>query len=358
MKKFKLAFIASISSFISLSALAVPNNSDYTSIIKDPDSNYIFLFVYRSASYLDWSGPSKLAKTTLNSQIMKRIKRDASSIGHAQIGWHCNDGKGNINQGATGQTGQNGNEGLELVKAGWGLSVLDTVFNDGYLEPESEVKEKMVKADNNNNFAWMAIKTDNSSCNEMAGFIDKYNKSGAARNYGFPVEPLKFEGAGCTSFANAAFKTTNLNLPISKAWVRHIKLPLEYMGKLSKPLKGTTPLELARNISEEKKVPIKEFLFNNVEWANNNQQYKDFYYYDPELFYESLIHVENYYRQSAGMRLKNPVRTKSYDEFQLNSKNVSESWMRSVMNNYKKVKIEKIHNTTGLVIDFKNFKVL
>ncbi|MFN8576284.1 MAG: hypothetical protein U0354_05460 [Candidatus Sericytochromatia bacterium] len=350
MKKLKLILLSCLTSVLPLSSYA--QNSDYTNIIeKDPNSNYIFLFVYRSATYLDWSGASNLAKTTLKSQITRRIKNDASSIGHAQIGWYCNSGNGSINQGATGQTGQNGNEGFELVKSGWGLSVLDTVFTDGYLESMQEVKEKMFKADKNNNFAWLAIKTSNSACEEMIRFVSEYDKSGAAINYGFPVEPLKYEGAGCTSFANAAFVRSTLGLPLSKAWVRHIKLPKKYMGLLSTELKGTKALELAKTPQEEKKIPMNEFLVNNVSWAKDGDEYKDFYYYDPELFYESLVHLENYYRQSAGMKIKNPLRTKDYDEFQTNTKNISEEWMKNLLNTYKRVKIGKIHNTTGLIIE-------
>ncbi len=354
MKNLKNVLLSTLIVLLPLSVNAKDNNQskDYTKIIqKDPESNYIFLFVYRSASYIDWSGASKLAKTTLNSQITKRIKGDASSIGHAQIAWYCNDGQGNINQGATGQTGQNGNEGFDLVKSGWGLSVLDTVFNDGYLESSDEVKTKMKKADKNNNFAWLAIKTTNSACSEMNKFVSDYKKSGAEINYGFPVDPLKFEGAGCTSFANASFVKTNLDLPISKAWVRNIKLPLKYMGKLSSPLKGTTPLELAKTVEEEKKIPISEFLISDISWAKEGEKYKDFNYYDPELFYESLIHLENVYRVNAGMKIKNPIRTKDYDTAQINTKIISESWINDLMKKYKKVKIGKIHSTTGLIIE-------
>ena len=350
MKKWKNIVLSSVFIILPLSVNA--QDSDYTEIIKkDPDSNYVFLFVYRSAAYLDWSGASKLAKTTLNSQITRRLKGDASSIGHAQIAWHCNDGKGHISEGATGQTGQNGNEGFELVKAGWGLSVLDTVFNDGYLESADEVKAKMVKADKTNNFAWMAIKTTNSACSEMNRFVKDYKESGAAINYGFPVDPLKLQGAGCTSFANASFAKTNLNLPVAKAWVRHIKLPLKYMGKLSTPLKGTTPMELAKSKAEEKKIPMGEFLSGDVAWAKDGEEYKDFYYYDPELFYESLVHAENFYRLSAGIKAKNPVRTKEYDEAQVNTKNISENWINDLMKDYKRIKIGKIHTTTGLIIE-------
>lgn len=350
MKKFKNICLSILLSTITASAYA--QDSDYTEIIKkDPDSNYIFLFVYRSASFIDWSGPSRLAKTTLASQITKKFNNDASSIGHAQIGWYCNDGKGNINQGATGQTGQNGNEGLDLIKAGWGLSLLDTVFNDGSLESSDEVKTKMKKAADHDNFAWLAIKTTNSACSEMNKFVSDYDKSGAAINYGFPVNPLKFEGAGCTSFANAAFVKTDLNLPLSKAWVRHIKLPVKYMGKLSTPLEGTTPLELAKSKEEEKKVPMSEFILGDLSWAKDGEEYKDFNYYDPELFYESLVHMENTYRLSAGMRLKDPIRTKTYDQTQLNTKNISEKWLNDLLKDYKRIKIGKINSVTGLIIE-------
>ena len=43
---------------------------------------------------------------------------------------------------------------------------------------------------------------------KMADFVNEYKQSGCAKNYGFPVDPLKFEGGGCTSFADAAFDGT------------------------------------------------------------------------------------------------------------------------------------------------------
>jgi hypothetical protein len=350
-KKLKLLALAFFS--FTLPANAFETGNGYQEIISsDPESNYVFLFVYRSTSYLDWSNPSGLAKTTLFSQINRRLKGDASSIGHAQVAWHCNDGNGNITSGATGQTGQNGGEGLELVKNGWGLSVLDAVFLDGSLESEQEVVDKMKVADHNGNFAWMAVRTNYQSCNELENFVREYDKSGAAVNYGFPVDPLKYQGAGCTSFANAAIARTNLKLPISEGWVRHIKIPLHHMGKLTEALPGTRPLEVAKTPAEIKKVPITDFLFKDIKWAQEGEPYKDFYYYDPELFYESLVHLENRYRKSAGMHLKNPVRTKEYDPAQLNTRKISEAWLDQLIEANKMVKMAKIYSTTGLIIDY------
>lgn len=349
--KKKLLSLLFITTFtLPVSAYSSGGQSYKDIINKDLDSNYVFLFVERSAAYLDWSSPSKLSVTTLKSQMAKRFNNDASSIGHAQLAWHCND-NGKYIDGATGQTGQHGNEGFNLVKNGWGLSVLDTVFLDGYLETPEEVAERIEIADKKNNFAWLALKTDKDSCMSMSNFIADYNKSGAAKNYGFPVEPTKFEGAGCTSFANACFQKTGAKLPISEAWVRHVKIPKKYMGKLTEELPGTRQLEVAKTKEDENKIPMTEFIFSNVKWAEDNEEHKDFFYYDPELFFESTVNAENQYRRSAGMRLKNPYRTKELDSTQSKSKEISEKWINNLMENNKLIKMDKILSTTGLIID-------
>ncbi|MFN4149511.1 MAG: hypothetical protein ACK4IX_01075 [Candidatus Sericytochromatia bacterium] len=338
---------------LALPATAFKPLNDYKEIIdKDPESNYVFLFVFRSAEYLDWSNPSDLAKTTLKSQIMKKLKGDASSIGHAQIAWHCNDGN-NVSSGATGQTGQHGDEGFQLVKNGWGLSTLDTVFTDGYLESEDEVNERVKIADSKNNLAWVAFKTDYKSCMGMSDFVKAYDKSGAAVNYGFPVDPLKYEGAGCTSFANASIYKTGLNIGLSEGWIRKVNIPFKYMGKLKDVIPNTRPLEAAKSYDEEKKVAMTDFLFSKVSWAEENEPHKPFYYYDPELFYESLIHIENKYREKIGIRSKNPIRTNFYDQYQKNTKKVSESWIEQVFEQNKSIKMEKLLSSTGLIINLK-----
>ncbi|MFN8672378.1 MAG: hypothetical protein U0457_09930 [Candidatus Sericytochromatia bacterium] len=354
MNKIKTFLISIAILSLSSNSYAKEKRQSFKDIIaKDPDSSYLFLFAERSSKYLDWSKPSSLAVTTLSSQINKRLKKDASSIGHAQIAWYCNDKKGIISQGATGQTGQNGNEGFQIVNAGWGLSVLDTVFLDGYLETEAEVIERLEIADRHNNLAWVAIKTKPENCFALSKFVEAYNKSGAAKNYGFPVEPLKLEGAGCTSFANASFKSSNLALSIADGWVRSVKIPLKYMGKMSTEIPGTRALEVAKNKEEEKYIPLTDFMFKDIQWAKDDEPHKDFYYYDPELFYESLVHIENKYRESANIPTKNPIRTKNYDETQLKTKKTSEDWYRSIVKNNSFIKIDKIHGTTGLIIELK-----
>ncbi|MEK7434631.1 MAG: hypothetical protein AABZ74_15970 [Cyanobacteriota bacterium] len=354
MKKTKL--FLSVIFLLSLNSGVEAKNTlkSYKDIIaKDPDSSYLFLFAERSSEYLDWSKPSALAVTTLKSQTSKKIKNDASSIGHAQIAWYCKNKKGEVSKGATGQTGQSGNEGFQVVNNGWGLSVLDTVFLDGSLEKEEDVEERLKIADKHNNLAWVAIKTKPENCFALSKFVEEYRKSGAEKNYGFPVEPLKFEGAGCTSFANASFQSSKIELPISEGWVRKVNIPFQYMGKMSSQIEGTRQLELAKSKKDEKFIPLTDFIFKDIKWAEENEGHKPFYYYDPELFYESLVHVENKYRESANIKEKNPIRTKNYDSTQEKTKKISNDWFNYLNRNSKYMKIDKIYSTTGLVIDLR-----
>jgi hypothetical protein len=351
----KKSFILIITCLLLFQNFAYSNEEKtYKDIIKkNKNSNYIFLFVERSAEYLDWSSPSNLARTTLYSQLMKKINNDASSIGHAQLAWHCSLGNDKYIDGATGQTGQNGSEGTQLVLKGIGLGILDVVFLDGYLETPEEVEERIKIADRRNNLAWISFKVDKKSCLSLSSFIQEYSKSGAPKNYGFPVDPLKYEGGGCTSFANACLTKINKKIPILKSWIRKVKVPLKYVGNLYEILPNTTISYKASSPNDEYKISFLDFIFGNVQWARDNEEYKDFYYYDPELFYESLVNMENYYRDIIGLKLKKAYRTDKEDETQIKNRLVSQEWIKKLLNKGNKIKLEKIYSTSGLVVDLR-----
>lgn len=317
----------------------------------DPENNYVFMFAIRSAAYLDWSNPNALTKTNINSIIAKKFQDPGvSTIGHAQIAWQCND-QGKVISGAAGQSGQVNGQGLNVVLGGWGLSVLDMVYPDGEFENEQEVIDRTKVADRFKNFAWIGFRVKKQDCLKLVDFVKTYEEKKAYVNYGFPVDPLKYEGAGCTSFANAALSFISTLPELTTGWVRNIHLPEKYIGKLTEDPYLAKPLVKAKNKEEEKKIPVTEFLFGAESWAKDGEPYQDFYYYDPELFFESAVHLENYYRQKAGMELKNPIRTNSYDTAQQYTKKTSEEWLKKVMSGGKRVRIEKIYSTTGLIID-------
>src|SRR6185295_19410164 len=101
--------------------------------------------------------------------------------------------------------------------------------------------------------------------------------SGAARNYGFPVDPLKFEGGGCTSFAAAAFQNTLLDIPLFAASKREMLMPRKLMGVMAKPVAGTVPPELAPDPRHQHKVPGLPLLFGKASWASPGEPNQKFW---------------------------------------------------------------------------------
>lgn len=338
----------------SLYAEKQPQGTDagtFEDLARKEPGNYIFLFNTRSPANIDWTSPTTVAWTTGLTGIMKGLGGAASAIGHAQVGWVCTDERGNIITGGAGQSGQHGAEGAKASLQGWGLNVLNTVYLDGVLETKQDVLDRTRRADQQNGLSWMAIKTDYATCKKVIDFVNAYAKSGCATNYGFPVDPLKFEGAGCTSFAEAAFEKTGLDIPVFAGSKREIKLPLKYMGVRAKPVPKTRPPALALSKKEEKRVPVAELLLGKTSWASASEPHQDFAFYDPDLYFESVVNMENVYRGRVNMAPKSYARTAQPDPAQVKAKAVSTDWINGLLKNHVPVKMGKIHHTTGLIID-------
>lgn len=323
----------------------------FVDLVSKEPGNFIFLFNTRSNAHIDWSTPGSLARTTTVSTILDETKRGISAIGHAQVGWVYEDAQGNRVIGATGQTGQSGSEGRQAVLKGWGLNVLETVFLDGRLESKDDVLATIKKADKNGDFSWLAIKTDDATTRRLVEFVKQYEKSGAPRNYGFPVDPRNFEGGGCTSFAEAAFEKAGLGIPLFEASKRALNMPSAFVGVLAKPVPNTRPPQLAASPSEEKKVPPLKIVLGRTAWAAESEPHQDFWFYDPELYHESVVNMENVYRQKANLAPKAVTRTRKLDPDQVRVKETSEKWLDSLLKRNVPVKLGSIHHTTGLIID-------
>ena len=98
-------------------------------------------------------------------------------------------------------------------------SITNIVYTDGSLNNFTFLDTKAYVAMNYKShghrgvkFAWIAFKLNDQQSTNIQTYIDKYIASGAYHNYGFPVDPLKFEGGGCTSFANAIVTNSDLTL--------------------------------------------------------------------------------------------------------------------------------------------------
>lgn len=328
-------------------------NGSYDMAFKDPNSSYIAVFAYPSAAYLDWSSPSALTKTTVKSQLAKEFLRRPSGIGHAQFAWQCRLPNGKVLAGASGQSGQDNGQGVSGVLGGWGLSLLELVYTDGHIERRKDVENRVIRGVNSHQFSWVGFKVPLENCLYLAKYVKDYIDKKAYQNYGFPVEPLKFQGGGCTSYTHAALMKSKLNIPIMEEWTRDYKIPKKYMGRTKElPVKSII-VPQAKIPESYNTVKLTEFLLTEVTWADTGEAFVPFKYYDPELFYESFIHMENIYRSRQDMPTKPPTRTDVYDAFQTDNKKATEQWVRSLLDAQHGAEIQEIYGVSGLVLDLR-----
>lgn len=319
------------------------------------DSSYVFLFAFPSAAYLDWSSPSKLTWTSLESTIAKRTFALPTTIGHAQFAWHCQRPDGTVlSSGASGQSGELNGQSLQVLKDGWGMSLLELVYTDGVLESTEDVKARIRKGAAKDQFSWVAFQVPTESCMAMAEYVDSFKAEGAHRNYGFPVDPLKMEGGGCTSYAHAAVVKAGLPLPFHEDWLREYNIALSDMGRGEETPAFTTIVPQAKIPKEKKYVGLGHFLWGNRTWAKAGEPSSPFFYYDPELFYESFLHLENSYRQRHELPLRTAVRTSNLDDYQQKLKTQTTAWVQDLQQRQTAMRLDSIQGKSGLVIDLRS----
>jgi hypothetical protein len=318
---------------------------------RNPDQSLLVVLAFPSSSYLDWSSPSALARSSVQSTLSKRLMAHPSTIGHAQIAWRCQKPDGSWESGATGQSGEKNGQSLQALTAGWGMSILELVYTDGHLESEAEVEDRIRTGVNTAQFSWLGLKVPAQNCLRVSEFVKTYRAAGAAINYGFPVEPGRHEGGGCTSFANAALEKSGLNLPFRTGWVRNYQIPERYLGRSSTVPGFSAVVPQARIPQRPLYVPLSEFLFGDARWATDNEAAIRFAYYDPELFYESFIALENYLRAVKWQKPKPDRRTAELDSFQSRLRVLLGDWVKYLRQQGRPMEVQEIRGVSGAVID-------
>lgn len=340
-----------------LTAPAVPlqasNHPLDVLLAKDAQASMIFVFAFPSSSYLDWSSPSHLARTAVQSTLSKRLMGHPSTIGHAQIAWRCQTPDGSWETGATGQTGEDHNQSLHALLSGWGLSLLELVYTDGHLESQAEVLERIRIGAYHNQFAWLGLKVPAENCLKLVAYVKNYAQANAAVNYGFPVDPLQLQGAGCTSFVNAALEHSGLFLPFRTAWLRSYPIPEALLGRAETLPAHSSEVPQTRIPKRLKQVALTDILFGDKHWAQPGEPAIDFHYYDPELFYESFLHVENALRRQRFKPEKPARRTAQEDSFQQRLRLQVEHWLASVKKTGQPMYLDELMGVSGAVIDLR-----
>lgn len=220
-------------------------------------ANELTLHFIPSPEGMDWSSPSKLAKSAL----MNRISFKPRFIGHVFVELKCG-----TSHELTGMTGKKFDYLNQLLIEQKGLGILYHSFEGGLEEKEKiEPELKKFKVEGYSNFVSFLISEN--QCQRVTTYLKEYREKNVGRHYGLANRPRMGEGAGCTAFGVSFPDVLNiLDQEMKEAWSQTVNIPLEFAGP---PLK-------------EKGVGLFKVMFNASEWAKDSEKHQRLTFWDPD----------------------------------------------------------------------------
>jgi hypothetical protein len=244
----------------------------------------ITIFVIPSLCSIDWSNPSVLYKTTLNSYLKTIIEKNYYAIGHtiARISspllpaprYFAMCGKVFI-------------EKPELVliqKNGFG-SLGSTM--QGHVESEKDIKRGLKLYCKRNRVTYIKFRVNEQSIHRIMEFVDKFqsktsNGCAPCDLYNGAMWPrYQNEGSGCSAFGMAVLDVANLLPAESSEWQMHVKVPMNLIGG---------------EFNNNKKINISTIL-NTKSWyvgtGMADVDYVNYNVYDPSVIFDWIKNKRN-----------------------------------------------------------------
>lgn len=220
-------------------------------------ANELTLHFIPSPEGMDWSSPSKLAKSAL----MNRISFKPRFIGHVFVELKCG-----TSHELTGMTGKKFDYLNQLLIEQKGLGILYHSFEGGLEDKEKiEPELKKFKEEGYSNFVSFIISEN--QCQRVTTYLKEYREKNVGRHYGLANRPRMGEGAGCTAFGVSFPDVLNiLDQEMKEAWSQTVNIPLEFAGP---PLK-------------EEGVGLFKVMFNASEWAKDSEKHQRLMFWDPD----------------------------------------------------------------------------
>lgn len=220
-------------------------------------ANELTLHFIPSPEGMDWSSPSKLAKSAL----MNRISLKPRFIGHVFVELKCG-----TKHDLTGMIGKKFDYLNQLLLEQKGLGILYHSFEGGLEEKEKiEPELKEFQKEGYSNFVSFLL--NENQCQRVSTYLKEYREKNVGRHYGLANRPRMGEGAGCTAFGVSFPDVLNiLDQEMKEAWSQTVNIPLEYAGP---------PLN-------KEGVSLFKVMFKAEEWAKDNEKHQKLMFWDPD----------------------------------------------------------------------------
>ncbi len=190
--------------------------------------NSFTIYAFKSSVGVNWKSPKSLAASVVKNEAMRYFNGNQRLLGHVSIKLTCGD-KSLI----TGMTSRDGETKRVVLKEHAGLGVLFHIF-PGELESEEKLSNEIAIKRRRGQVHSMTYLISDDACKKMFDHYENFVEKLGMHNYGFPVDTLAGEGAGCSAFGVSFLQAAGVaDSEHLKAWSGSVWVPKKYIGPYS-----------------------------------------------------------------------------------------------------------------------------
>lgn len=218
-------------------------------------------------------------------------------LGHAIVAWQCRTGRG-----VAAMTGESDGQGMLMaLGGGWGATPLVSTYLDGKVLREGASFERYTEAMSRGEGAVVAFEVTERDCQAMRGFLARFltHPDRPSQRYGLLLDPLAYEGGGCTSFAHALIARSGIWNGGERKAVRRIRLHDGVLGRRGTTPPGVVPYHRAGTAGKEKTVPFAALVLRS--WKSG-AFVETVRVVDPELIFAMLVEMRIAAGETDGWR--------------------------------------------------------
>lgn len=242
--------------------------------------NSFTLYAFKSSVGVNWESPKALAASVVKNEALSYLNGNKRLLGHVAIKIKCGE-----RELMTAMTSRAGETKRIVLKEHAGLGVLFHIF-PGELESQSELEEEIAKKRKNGRVHSMTYLISDDACDLMFAHYQNFIRNGGPHNYGFPVDTLAGEGAGCSAFGVSFLQAAKID--DSKqldAWSGSVWVPKQFIGPYSDRLytqAGEEPYINEQGGDDVKLIPM-VLKPKKTQWAKPNEPgAKYLKFFDPD----------------------------------------------------------------------------
>lgn len=241
---------------------------------------------------------SRLPTIVIDFRSNQGIKNSINSLsfqkdyhpGHKMIGWACKIKDVSYNS-FIGFSGESTDQHKAMLDSGWGLTSLLAHFTDGFIQTPNDLEERFnnfnaeFEKKPNGDFYLIAnlFEVSDSDCENIVNEVFNYtsHENEPYTKFGLLLDPRKYEGAGCGSFAIHFFEQISRFKKIANLFTRSFKIPEHLFGNGTILPEHVEIPDGIKNIQSQE--PVSKFRLISSDWSEGSKKNLDMSLIDPEL---------------------------------------------------------------------------